>query len=268
MNTAKIIFERLWKDYLQQNPEAKKIYDLLTDEGENVQNDHIAFRTFDHPKIDIDVLAKPFLEVGYEFAGNYVFEEKKLFAKHYEHKTDKQAPRIFISQLETGKFSEFLQNTVKSIVRKLPDELISSMELLYAGNAWGKPSFKIYQQLREESEYAAWLYVYGFRTNHFTVSVNALKKYNSLEKLNAFLKESGFTMNASGGEIKGTPQQLLEQSSTLAGKLPVQFEEGVYEIPACYYEFARRYPDQDGKLYNGFIAKSADKIFESTDNTK
>jgi hypothetical protein len=41
--------------------------------------------------------------------------------------------------------------------------------------------------------------------------------------------------------------------------------EGLKEIPGCYYEFAKRYPDADGKLYSGFIAKSADKIFESTD---
>jgi hypothetical protein len=42
------------------------------------------------------------------------------------------------------------------------------------------------------------------------------------------------------------------------------FTEGEFDIPGCYYEFARRYPDADGKLYSGFIAKSADKIFEST----
>jgi len=39
----------------------------------------------------------------------------------------------------------------------------------------------------------------------------------------------------------------------------------VHEIPSCYYEFARRYEDKNGELYGGFIAKSADKIFESTD---
>lgn len=268
MYAAKIIFNLLWKDYLQQNPEAKKIYDLLTAEGEKVQNDHIAFRTFDDPRINIDILAKQFLKAGYEHVGDYGFEEKKLFAKHYEHKTDAQAPRIFISQLETGKFSEFLQTTVKSLVKQLPEEKINSQNLLYSGNCWGVPVFKTYQRLKDESEYAAWLYVYGFRANHFTVSVNALKKYNTLEKLNSFLKGNGFVMNDSGGEIKGSPEQLLEQSSTRAGKLPVRFEEGIHEIPACYYEFARRYPDKDGKLYNGFIAKSADKIFESTDNSK
>jgi hypothetical protein len=30
------------------------------------------------------------------------------------------------------------------------------------------------------------------------------------------LKENNWKMNGSGGEIKGTPEQLLEQSSTLA----------------------------------------------------
>lgn len=268
MDTAKIIFDHLWKDYLEQNPEAQKIYDLLTAEGEKVQNDHIAFRTFDDQRINVDILSKSFLVAGYEPAGEYVFEEKKLFARHYEHKTDAQAPRIFISQLETGKFSDFLQDTVKTLVEKLPGGLISSKELLYAGNCWGPPDFKTYQRLREESEYAAWLYVYGFCANHFTVSVNALKKYDTLEKLNTFLKRNGFSLNNSGGEIKGNPEQLLEQSSTLAGKLPVHFKEGMYEIPACYYEFARRYPDKDDRLYSGFIAKSADKIFESTDNTQ
>lgn len=267
MDTAKIIFDRLWKDYLEQNPEAQKIYDLLTAEGENVRNDHIAFRTFDDARINIEALARPFLKAGYEPSGEYVFEVKKLFARHYEHKTDTQAPRIFISQLETVKFSNFLQSTVRSLVDRLPDELVSSTELLFAGNRWGIPDFKTYQRLKEESEYAAWLYVYGLRANHFTVSVNALKKYDTLQKLNAFLKKKGFTLNDSGREIKGSPKQLLEQSSTHAGSLSVRFKEGVYEIPACYYEFARRYPDKDGRLYNGFIAGSADKIFESTDNT-
>jgi hypothetical protein len=47
--------------------------------------------------------------------------------------------------------------------------------------------------------------------------------------------------------------------------IQLKIVEGLKEIPACYYEFAKRYPDADGKLYSGFIAKSADKIFESTD---
>jgi hypothetical protein len=118
--------------------------------------------------------------------------------------------------------------------------------------------------LRNESEYAAWVYIHGYRANHFTINVNALKKFDSLEKVNRFLKDNGFLLNDSAGEIKGTPAELLEQSSTRSGIIKVQFIEGEFPAPSCYYEFARRYPDKDGKLYSGFIAKSADKIFEST----
>ena len=75
---------------------------------------------------------------------------------------------------------------------------------------------------------------------------------------------SGFELNASGGKVKGSPAELLEQSSTLANLVEVDFTDGARTIPACYYEFARRYPMADGRLYQGFIAASADKIFEST----
>jgi hypothetical protein len=265
MKEARKIFDRLWKDYTTQNPEAKKVYDLFIAEGEEVLNDHIAFRTFDDPRVNIDVFARPFIEAGYEYRQSYQFEQKHLNAKHFEHKTFRNAPRVFISELITGDFSPYIQDVVKEILSEVPDELSKSDKLVFAGNIWEQPSYEVYQKLREESEYAAWVYVYGFRANHFTVSINGLKKYNTIEKVNQFLKDNGFLLNDSGGEIKGTPAELLEQSSTKAGFLLVDFVEGTYEIPSCYYEFARRYPDSDGKLYSGFIAKSADKIFESTD---
>ena len=78
------------------------------------------------------------------------------------------------------------------------------------------------------------------------------------------MKTLGFKLNPFGGEIKGTPEELLEQSSTMAESLNVQFADGVYAIPACYYEFAKRYAMPNGQLYQGFVASSADKIFEST----
>lgn len=260
----KEIFDRLWADYIAQNPSSRKVYELLTREGETIINDHVAFRTFNHPKIGIDVLAKVFLKNGYEYKRDYHFEEKKLYAKHYEHVSDPTAPRVFISELLTEKFSEHLREVVKNWVAKIPPALFKSDQLIYAGSVMGTPSYKIYQKLRMESEYAAWLYVNGFRANHFTVSVNHLREYDTIEKINMFLKNNGFLLNDSSGEIQGTPQDLLEQSSTRAGMVRFQFQEGDYEIPGCYYEFARRYPEGNGRLYGGFVAKSADKIFEST----
>ena len=76
---------------------------------------------------------------------------------------------------------------------------------------------------------------------------------------------NGINLNAAGGEIKGNQAEFLEQSSTLANKIKVGFVEGEFEIPSCYYEFAKRYKMPNGELFQGFVATSANKIFESTD---
>ena len=159
----------------------------------------------------------------------------------------------------------FIRETFKNLVRKSDPEKFSSGELIFSGTLFNPLSYDIYRKLREESEYAAWFYVFGFRANHFTVSVNSLKKYDNILKVNDLIKRNGYVLNSSGGEIKGTPGDLLQQSSTLADIVSINFPEGPFDIPSCYYEFAQRYPGSDGKLYGGFNASSADKIFESTD---
>lgn len=258
------IFDHLWSDYIKQNPEVKRVYDSFISAGEEVVNDHIAFRTFDHERINIDKLARVFLQAGYVPKGEYYFEEKKLFARHYELPGKSEAPRVFISELQLDKCSSWLKQEITQMIDELPEGLEHEDDLIYKGGVFGLPSYELYKKLREESEYAAWVYVYGFRANHFTVSVNHLKSMKSLQAVNEFLKGKGFILNSSGGEIKGNPLELLEQSSTMAGHLDVEFAEGTYRIPSCYYEFALRYKMEDGELYSGFIAKSADKIFEST----
>jgi hypothetical protein len=85
-----------------------------------------------------------------------------------------------------------------------------------------------------------------------------------LATLDRALEDAGFALNLSGGAIKGTPKDLLEQSSTRAEEIDVAFSDGVVRVPSCYYEFARRYPQPDGSLFQGFVPTSADKIFEST----
>lgn len=259
------IFDKLWAEYAGLNPSVQRVHDLFVNANEKVLNDHIAFRTYDHPLMNIEVLSKLFLENGYVKKQDYHFKEKHLYAKHYEHKNDPEAPRVFISQLKLKEFSQQLQQLVNDAINSVSADAYAREDLLFSGRVWEMPSVEVYNALRNESEYAAWLYVFGFRANHFTVSVNGLKQLDTVEKVNHFLKENGFSINDSGGEVKGSPSDLLEQSSIRSETLEVEFEEGCYDIPGCYYEFAKRYPDADGKLYSGFIAKSADKIFESTD---
>ena len=258
------IFNRLWNDYISQNPSAGKIYDLFINEGEVIVNDHIAFRTLDFPEINIEALAKPFISNGYIAKGEYFFKEKHLFAKHYELAGESRSPRIFISQLILSECSQFIQNTLREAFEKADLKKPGREELIFSGSLFSPLSYSVYSRLREESEYAAWFYVFGFRANHFTVSINSLKKYSNINSVNELLKKNRFILNSSGGEIKGTPADLLQQSSTIADTVNIRFLEGSFEVPCCYYEFAQRYPDSNGQLYNGFVAKSADKIFEST----
>jgi hypothetical protein len=258
------LFDRLWIDYSNLNPSVKLIHKLLEQNGETIINDHIAFRTFDVQGISIDYLAEPFLNSGYEEKGKYYFADKKLNAKHFEHKTEKEAPKVFISELITSEFNEFVTNIAHQVAEFVLTEKSNGKDILFLKNVWEPIRFSVYEKLRSESEYAAWIYAFGFRANHFTVFVNYLKKYNSLEKLNELILVNGFKLNEAGGEVKGSESEGLKQSSILADIVDVKFTEGVYKIPCCYYEFAERFAGKDGKIFNGFIEKSADKIFEST----
>lgn len=262
---AEHIFQRLWKQYSSENPSAAKIYNLFRESGEQVVNDHVAFRTFNDPRVNIEVLSRLFLDAGYVPKGDYVFEAKKLKARHYELPGHPEAARVFISELLLEEFSEDLQNTIRTALDSVAEDVLSSPELIFQGRLFDPVSYAVYEKLRQESEYAAWLYVYGYRANHFTVSINYLKNFEGIEAVNSYLKSQGFELNSSGGEIKGNPEQLLEQSSTLADRVELDFADGKHVIPSCYYEFARRYEDSQGRLFNGFVAGSADKIFESTD---
>jgi hypothetical protein len=259
------IFEQLWEDYTQLNSQALRIYGLLQGRGENIVNDHIALRTFQHPKVGIDVLAKPFLLLGYEAKDDYQFTDKKLYAKHYEH-PQPNLPKIFISELKIKDFSTPLQRSTEHFLDHVAEDAPGTLAFLHSGTHWPAITYDLYQRLRQESEYAAWMAAFGFRPNHFTVLVNALNSFQSLQDLNQFIKQQGFTLNSAGGEIKGSSKVWLEQSSTMAAPKGVSFADKDQEIPGCYYEFAYRHPLPSGELYQGFVAQSADKIFESTDN--
>jgi len=137
-------------------------------------------------------------------------------------------------------------------------------DLPWAGRPWHVRRAE-YESLLIESEYAAWVAAWGFHVNHFTVAVNTLGTFPDLQSLNAFLLDHGFKLNESGGTIKGSPDELLEQSSTLADVVSVDFSDATLKIPSCFYEFARRYRWPTGELFQGFVPRSADRIFESTD---
>jgi hypothetical protein len=257
------LFDGLWQDYTSRlAPSALRIHQLLT-EDEPLINDHIALRTFNCEGIGLSSLAQHFLDLGYFEGGSYVFTGKKLQAKHFEH-PDLTLPKVFISELEVEKCSQTLQGIIEKLVALLPAGFLQSPAALFSGRPWPL-SFADYQTLAAESEYAAWLAAHGYGANHFTVSVNQLTQFAEVSEVNSFLARQGFSINAVGGEVKGGAEVYLAQSSTMADRVPVSFDDGVHDIPGGFYEFAKRYPLSSGQLYTGFVEASADKIFQSTD---
>lgn len=257
------LFSEIWQDYLSVTPSAKKVHALLgSGQQDDVINDHVAYRTFNIEKVGLNKLAAHLLALGYKECGEYHFEAKKLYAKHFEH-SDPTAPKVFISELLLEKCSPELQAIVHRLVDQVSPEAVNAENFLYSGRHWDIDQAS-YQTLLAESEYAAWLSVWGYRANHFTVSVNHLQNFQSLTAVNDALKQAGFPLNSSGGEIKGSAEVFLEQSSTLADAAEVEFTDGKKMIPSCFYEFALRHAMPNGELYTGFVAESADKIFEST----
>jgi len=256
------LLDQMWKDYTRLNPQAQRIHDLFVKAGERVVNDHIALRTYGLPRVSIEVLARPFVAGGYRPGETYDFPEKRLVARHFEP-PEASAPKVFISQLLVEQLPAPAQRIIERLVGTVTPATTERFDFCCSGRPWPL-SFADYEQLREVSDYAAWVAAFGFRPNHFTVLVNELQRYRTIAAVNALLERHGFELNAAGGTIKGSPEVLLEQSSVIANTIDVTFTDGVHAIPGCYYEFARRYPRPDGSLYPGFVAASADKIFEST----
>ena len=95
-NNVDILFDNLWANYLTVTPSAQKVHELLgSTQQSDVINDHIALRTFNIEKVNLEKLAAHFLAVGYKECGEYHFEAKKLHAKHFEH-SDPTKPKVFI----------------------------------------------------------------------------------------------------------------------------------------------------------------------------
>lgn len=258
------LFDDLWTPYAAITPQATKIRDLLSEAKERVENDHVAFRTFDRGPYPVSELAKPFLELGYVETGRYHFEQKRLDAVSFSHPSGRH-PRVFISELRTQDMPENAQSILTQLIQEIPSGRVK--DAIRSQIEWPLPTQAQYLALAEASEYAAWVSAFGVRVNHFTVSVNALRELGELATLNRFLEEQGFRLNGAPEKaIKGSESCGLAQSSTVADVVPWQLSDAQVSIPSCYYEFAKRFPlPGETALFDGFVTQSADKIFESTD---
>jgi hypothetical protein len=128
------------------------------------------------------------------------------------------------------------------------------------------PTQQQYSNLADASEYAGWLSTMGYQANHFTVNVNELTTLHSIDEVIHLLTDHHYLLNTVGGIKKGMPEDLLIQASTLADSIVFKFSDGEQqEVSSCFYEFAHRFSDRSGRIFQGFVPNNANAIFESTD---
>jgi len=283
------VLEGLMNRYKERVPDVFAIINATIKEGvikdaNEIENDHIAFRTMGVPFLGIQSLEKIFLHYGFNRMDHYFFPAKKLDAFWYTPPSP-EYPRIFISELRVQDLSENAQHIINSYTDEVTADPVNSINLddanavdnfLHSG-LWQLPTLEDYLTLSKESEYAAWVIYNRYYLNHFTISVHNLKDgYNTIADFNAFLERNGFTLNDSGGKIKVSEDRSLLQSSTVAEMIEATFANGVkHRISGSYVEFAeRKVLKQFENLSTseikrahrreGFEANNADKIFEST----
>ena len=283
------VLEGLMNRYKERVPDVSAIINATIKEGvikdaNEIENDHIAFRTMGVPFLGIQSLEKIFLHYGFKRMDHYFFPAKKLDAFWYTPPSP-EYPRIFISELRVQDLSENAQHIIHSYTDEVTADPVDSINIddanavdnfLHSG-LWQLPTLEDYLTLSKESEYAAWVIYNRYYLNHFTISVHNLKDgYNTIADFNAFLERNGFTLNDSGGKIKVSEDRSLLQSSTVAEMIEATFANGVkHRISGSYVEFAeRKVLKQFENLSTseikrahrreGFEANNADKIFEST----
>eukprot|EP00741_Cyanophora_paradoxa_P025099 tig00000342_g24227.t1 len=249
----------------------------LAKAGEHIRNDHIAFRTFGSKGLGIAAMEPVILDSGYQRMDELHFKDKHLRAFWYKP-PQPEMTRIFISEIIVPELSSKSQLILDKYLKEA-DVATSRYAILSSvleARPWPTPTLADYEALNAESEYASWTLVNAYAFNHITVAVHLMRQYNSLEKLSAFLKEKGFLLNNSAGEIKTSEDGLLKQSSTVADKVSMRFAGGEERvIPGSYIEFAERLvlpkfariapaDIREEHRRDGFEVANADKIFEST----
>ena len=287
--TLETVLDGLMRRYKERVPDVQAIITAMKSEGiissdDEIENDHIAFRTLGMPHLGIQSFEKIFLHYGYQKMEPYHFAAKKLDAYWYAPPAEKY-PRIFVSELRVGDLSQEAQQIIQKYAGNFKTDPVDSLDLDNGAEVdrflhsplWAVPKLSEYQRLAEESEYAAWVIYNRYYLNHFTVSVHNLKEgYNTIEAFNEFLLRHQFVLNNSGGVIKTSPDKGLLQSSTVAKSIEAEFAGGEKAmIPGSYVEFAERrvlpefanLPASEIKRKHrreGFEAGNADRIFEST----
>ena len=232
------LLDPLWDAYASHVPYARTFVELS---GGALQNDHVAFRTL-KGRGGLAPVAAFFERHGWQRREAYDFPDAHLDAVYLARPGE---PRVFVSQLR----DEDLSPRARELVLQLPDPgPVTGPESFCA------PGLSLAEadllELERQSQYGAWLLLFGREVNHFTASVPDVALWQRR------LREAGVPMK---DEIEGAPGAGLRQTATRAAPRTVRLREGERSWPYAYLEIAER-----NGGFDGFVAGQARQLFEMT----
>jgi hypothetical protein len=232
------LLDPLWDAYAAHVPYARTFVELS---GGNFKNDHVAFRSL-KDKGGIEPIAAFFERHGWQRRDSYDLADVHLDAIYLAKPGE---PRVFISQLR----SEELTPRAREILDRLP-----SPGTVTDVDSFRAPPIRVPEtellELERESQYAAWLLLFGREVNHFTASVPDVALWQRR------MSEAGIPMKE---EIEGEIGAGLRQTATKAAPRRVHLLERERDWPYAYLEIAER-----NGGFDGFVAVQARQLFEMT----
>jgi hypothetical protein len=296
-NIAQNLTGKLWANYLERVPCAKKYDEIISQKGGRTVIDHLAFRTLnthtgEQPE-GIRAIKHIIKCLGYKPAEKYTFTKKKLTAVRFEH-PDEMLPYILVSQLEVEELPGWAQHLINEAVKDtsyaLPNSGIELLNLLardgiitseaadllenelvhYFRRPWDIPEKETVLKLNDISQYAAWVMLHGNAVSHFAASVNrqGVSEWPDFETTCNALKEKRIFNEVN---IQGTPGNLLQQCATPAVKEEVEVKDSdgtaLINWTSAYFELVQRgSTDENGEksLFREFITEQERHLFYMT----
>ena len=127
-------------------PQARSIHALFNARDEHVINDHVAFRTFDVKRFDLDRASELLATIGYEAFDHYTFSRSSTCEpKPIVIPDDSNAPKIFFSELIRSELDEDTQAIIRQITKGLKGAL--TLTDLTGRYPFDKPTSDQYQTL-------------------------------------------------------------------------------------------------------------------------
>ena len=240
------LLSHLWDRYAAHVPYARTFVQLS---GGKFENDHVAFRSLRRPGGGIEPFARLFERLGWRRAGEYDFADAHLNAIHL---AQPGMPRVFLSELRGDDLSVRARELLSQLPPDPPLPTGDDAAALAAGFAAPglEPREDELLELERESQYGAWLLLFGREVNHFTAAVDDVAAWQQR------MLAAGIPMKA---EIEGAPGAGLRQTATRAAARTVGLAGRAREWPYAYLEIAER-----NGGFDGFVAQQARQLFDMT----